>query len=210
MSCLGVGELTLKFSSFMAGLFGDSSLLLGGTKGLEISWVDCVYAVERCFSFIYGVAYLIGMVSFGITRLICASFGITRLVRVWRGADRRGARRMREGHMDASGFLYASANYYVVTSAYSWYQSLSFSFCRLTYDRFRDLIMQMQEQQQPAPPAHAPTSVVPQVLPNQLSAEAKHLRDFRKYNPMTFDGSLEDSTEAQMWLSSLETIFRYI
>ncbi|TYK14867.1 gag/pol protein [Cucumis melo var. makuwa] len=71
-------------------------------------------------SFIYGAAYLIGTVSFGITRLICASFGITRLicasfeitglVRVWRGADRRGARRMREGHMDASGFLYASAD----------------------------------------------------------------------------------------------------
>ncbi|KAA0067900.1 gag protease polyprotein [Cucumis melo var. makuwa] len=43
-------------------------------------------------------------------------------VRVQRGADRRGARRMREGHMDASGFLYASAD------------SLSFRFCRLTYD----------------------------------------------------------------------------
>ncbi|KAA0048434.1 ty3-gypsy retrotransposon protein [Cucumis melo var. makuwa] len=31
-------------------------------------------------------------------------------VRVQRGADRRGARRMREDHMDASGFLYASAD----------------------------------------------------------------------------------------------------
>ncbi|KAA0054652.1 protein Ycf2-like [Cucumis melo var. makuwa] len=31
-------------------------------------------------------------------------------VRVWRGADRRGARRIREGRMDASGFLYASAD----------------------------------------------------------------------------------------------------
>ncbi|TYK11960.1 ty3-gypsy retrotransposon protein [Cucumis melo var. makuwa] len=161
-------------------------------------------------SFIYGVAYLIGTVSFGITRLIYASFGITRLVRVWRGADRPGARRMREDHIDTSGFLYAFADYYVVTSAYSWYQNLSFSFCRLTYDRFRDLIMQMREQQHPAPPAPAPTLVMPQVVPNQLSAEAKHLRDFRKYNPTTFDGSLEDSTEAQMWLSSLETIFRYI
>ncbi|KAA0056695.1 hypothetical protein E6C27_scaffold73G00230 [Cucumis melo var. makuwa] len=69
-----------------------------------------------------GITRLIG-VSFGITRLIRASFGITRLmcafyettrllcrVRVQRGADRRGARRMREGHMDASGFLYASAD----------------------------------------------------------------------------------------------------
>ncbi|KAA0046104.1 gag protease polyprotein [Cucumis melo var. makuwa] len=48
------------------------------------------------------------------------------------------------------------------------------------------------------------------VVSDQLSAEAKHLRDFRKYNPTTFDGSLEDPTRAQMWLSSLETIFRYM
>ncbi|KAA0063101.1 gag protease polyprotein [Cucumis melo var. makuwa] len=68
--------------------------------------------------------------------------------------------------------------------------------------RFRDLIMQMreQQQQQPAPPAPAPAPVpvVPQVVPDQLSAEAKHLRDFRKYNPTTFDGSLEDPTRAQL------------
>ncbi|KAA0038877.1 hypothetical protein E6C27_scaffold1170G00360 [Cucumis melo var. makuwa] len=56
--------------------------------------------------------------SFGSTRLICASFGSTRLicafhgttrllcrVGVQRGADRREAGRMREGHMDASDFL---------------------------------------------------------------------------------------------------------
>ncbi|TYK25732.1 gag protease polyprotein [Cucumis melo var. makuwa] len=54
--------------------------------------------------------------------------------------------------------------------------------------RFRDLIMQMREQQQPAPPAPGPVPIVPQVVPDQLSAEAKHLRDFRKYNPTTFDG----------------------
>ncbi|KAA0065937.1 ty3-gypsy retrotransposon protein [Cucumis melo var. makuwa] len=184
----GIKELTFKFSGSAAGLFGDSFPFLG----------------------------------------------------VQRGADRGGARRMREGHMDASGFLYASAD------------SLSFRFCRLTYDvspcfcvlmaktilatrqpvaqathpaapvthadlaameqRFRDLIMQMreQQQQQPAPPAPAPVLVVPQVVPDQLSAEAKHLKDFRKYNPMTFDGSLEDPTRAQLWLSSLETIFRYM
>ncbi|TYJ95918.1 gag protease polyprotein [Cucumis melo var. makuwa] len=200
---------------------------------------------------------------------MCAFYGTTR-VRVQRGAYRREARRMREGHMDASGFLYAFAD------------SLSFRFCRLTYDvslcfvslwlkrslplvrempprrgarrggrggrgrgagrvqpevqpvaqatdpvapvthvdlaameqRFRDLIMQMREQQQPAPPAPAPAPasvpVVPQVVPNQLSAEAKHLRDFRKYNSTTFNGSLEDPTRAQLWLSSLETIFRYM
>ncbi|KAA0048100.1 putative 22 kDa kafirin cluster [Cucumis melo var. makuwa] len=76
--------------------------------------------------------------------------------------------------------------------------------------RFRELIMQMQEQQQPAPPAPALAPVVPQGVPNQLSAEAKHLRIFRKCNPTTFDGSLEDPTKVQMWLSSLETIFRYM
>ncbi|KAA0033512.1 hypothetical protein E6C27_scaffold261G00550 [Cucumis melo var. makuwa] len=67
--------------------------------------------------------------SFGSTRLICASFGSTRLIRAFygitrllcrvkaqRGADRREAGRMREGHMDA------------------WYQSLSFRFCRLAYN----------------------------------------------------------------------------
>ncbi|TYK11167.1 hypothetical protein E5676_scaffold66G00810 [Cucumis melo var. makuwa] len=51
----------------------------------------------------FGITRLI-CASFEITRLICASFGITRLigVRVQRGADRREAGRMREGHMDAS------------------------------------------------------------------------------------------------------------
>ncbi|KAA0036626.1 DNA-directed RNA polymerase I subunit RPA1-like [Cucumis melo var. makuwa] len=51
--------------------------------------------------------------SFGSTRLICASFGSTRLVGVQRGADRREAGRVREGHMDASGFLFAFAMYFV-------------------------------------------------------------------------------------------------
>ncbi|KAA0037146.1 gag-protease polyprotein [Cucumis melo var. makuwa] len=45
---------------------------------------------------------------------------------------------------------------------------------------------------------------------DRLSAEAKHLRDFRKYNPMTFDRSIDDPTKAQMWLTSIETIFRYM
>ncbi|KAA0035817.1 gag protease polyprotein [Cucumis melo var. makuwa] len=76
--------------------------------------------------------------------------------------------------------------------------------------RFRDLIMQMREQQQPALLAPTLALVVPQVVPDQLSAEVKHLRDFRKYYLTTFDGSLEDPTKAQMWLSSLETIFRYM
>ncbi|KAA0047741.1 hypothetical protein E6C27_scaffold115G002630 [Cucumis melo var. makuwa] len=63
--------------------------------------------------------------SYGSTRLICAFYGTTRLlcrvspnrkltvVRAQRGADRREAGRTREGHMDASGFLIASAMYFV-------------------------------------------------------------------------------------------------
>ncbi|XP_050937503.1 uncharacterized protein LOC127148222 isoform X1 [Cucumis melo] len=57
-----------------------------------------------------------------------------------------------------------------------------------------------------APPA--PEEAQP--VPVQLSAEAKHLRDFRKYNPKTFDGSMDNPTKAQMWLTSIETIFRYM
>ena len=50
-------------------------------------------------------------------------------------------------------------------------------------------------------PAPAQTPVEPQIVPNQLPVEAKHLSDFRKYNPKTFDGSLEDPTKARCgWL----------
>ena len=47
-------------------------------------------------------------------------------------------------------------------------------------------------------------------MPDQSSVEAKHLRDFRKYNPKTFDGSMDNPTKAQMWLTSIEIIFRYM
>ncbi|KAA0056294.1 hypothetical protein E5676_scaffold108G00080 [Cucumis melo var. makuwa] len=53
--------------------------------------------------------------SSGSTRLICAFYGTTRLlsrVRAQLGADRREAGRTREGYMDASGFLIASAMYF--------------------------------------------------------------------------------------------------
>ncbi|XP_038904310.1 uncharacterized protein LOC120090664 [Benincasa hispida] len=43
-----------------------------------------------------------------------------------------------------------------------------------------------------------------------LSLEAKHLRDFRKFYPRSFDGSLGDPTKAEMWLSSIETIFYFM
>ncbi|KAA0059774.1 hypothetical protein E5676_scaffold896G00300 [Cucumis melo var. makuwa] len=64
------------------------------------------FEITRLICASFGITRLI-CASFGITRLICASDGITRLidVRVWRGVDRRGARRMREGHMDASSFF---------------------------------------------------------------------------------------------------------
>ncbi|KAA0037289.1 ty3-gypsy retrotransposon protein [Cucumis melo var. makuwa] len=55
-----------------------------------------------------------------------------------------------------------------------------------------------------------PASVEAQPAPVQLTTEAKHLRDFRKYNPKTFDGSMDNPTKAQMWLTSIATIFRYM
>ena len=55
-----------------------------------------------------------------------------------------------------------------------------------------------------------PTHVEAQSAPVQLSAEAKHLRDFRKYNPKTFDGSMNNPTKIEMWLTSIETIFWYM
>ncbi|KAA0046204.1 gag-protease polyprotein [Cucumis melo var. makuwa] len=55
-----------------------------------------------------------------------------------------------------------------------------------------------------------PAPVEAQPAPVQLSAEAKHLRDFRKYNPKTLDRSMDNPTKAQMWLRSVETIFRYM
>ncbi|KAA0057158.1 ty3-gypsy retrotransposon protein [Cucumis melo var. makuwa] len=62
-------------------------------------------------------------------------------------------------------------------------------------------------QAQTIPPL-APVGAQPALV--QLLAEAKHLRDIRKYNPKTFDGSMDNPTKAQMWLTSIETIFRYM
>lgn len=39
---------------------------------------------------------------------------------------------------------------------------------------------------------------------------SKTSRDFRKYTPRTFNGSLENPTKAKLWLSSIETIFKYM
>ncbi|KAA0047632.1 gag-protease polyprotein [Cucumis melo var. makuwa] len=73
----------------------------------------------------------------------------------------------------------------------------------------RDALAQFHATQQ-TPIVPPPVPVESQVVPNQLSAEAKHLRDFKKYNPKTFDGSMDNPTKAQMWLTSIETIFRYM
>ncbi|KAA0051440.1 ty3-gypsy retrotransposon protein [Cucumis melo var. makuwa] len=86
--------------------------------------------------------------------------------------------------------------------------------------RYQDMLLTalapfLAAQQNQAAPVQAQTVVPPapveaQPVPVQLSAEAKHLRDFRKYNPKTFDGSMDNPTKAQMWLTSIETIFRYM
>ncbi|TYK31586.1 hypothetical protein E5676_scaffold172G00850 [Cucumis melo var. makuwa] len=93
-------------------------------------WIGVSFGITRLIRTSFGITRLI-CASFGITRLICVSlgitsrigvsFGITRLIRTSFGitglmckgtarADRREAGRMREGHIDASGFLYASAD----------------------------------------------------------------------------------------------------
>ncbi|KAA0061190.1 gag protease polyprotein [Cucumis melo var. makuwa] len=258
--CSCIGGLRCELELQICASFGITRLICAS---FGITRLICAsFEITRLIGVSFGITRLI-RVSFGITRLIRASFGIIRLirVRVQRGADRRGARRMREGHMDASGFLYASADVFILTYDVSlcfvslWLKRslplvremqlrrgarrggrggrgreagrvqpevqpvtqatdpaapVTHADLAAMEQKFRDLIMQMREQQQPAPPAPSPNPVVPQVVLDQLSAEAKHLRDFRKYNPTTFDGSLEDPTRAQLWLSSLETIFRYM
>ncbi|TYK18639.1 hypothetical protein E5676_scaffold119G001810 [Cucumis melo var. makuwa] len=93
----------------------DWNCMLMDFTNLKCTLLDASYGITGLTRASFGITRLI-CASFGITRLICASFGITRLigvsfgVRVQRGADRREAGRMREGHMDASGFLYASAD----------------------------------------------------------------------------------------------------
>ena len=70
------------------------------------------------------------------------------------------------------------------------------------------LVLFHATQQTPVAPSQA--SVEAQPVPDQLSAEAIHLGDFRKYNPKTFDGFMDNPTKAKMWLTSIETIFRYM
>ncbi|KAA0036551.1 gag protease polyprotein [Cucumis melo var. makuwa] len=86
--------------------------------------------------------------------------------------------------------------------------------------RYQDMLQAalapfLAAQQNQAAPVQAQTVIPPapvkaRPVPVQLSVEAKHLRDFRKYNPKTFDGSMDNPTKAQMWLTSIETIFCYM
>ncbi|KAA0051238.1 gag-protease polyprotein [Cucumis melo var. makuwa] len=181
--------------------FGITRLICAS---FEITRLICAsFRITRLICVSFGIKRMI-CTFFGITRLICASDGITRLidVRVWKGTDRRGASRMREGHMDVFSFFMLPLTEMSPRRG-------ARRGGRGGRGRGAGRVQpEMREQQQPAPPASAPTPVVPQVALDQLSAEAKHLRDLTKYNPTTFDGSLEDPTKTQMWLSSLETIFR--
>ena len=73
-------------------------------------------------------------------------------------------------------------------------------------DMLRDALVPFHAAQQ-TPTAPHPALAESQIVLDHLSAEAKHLRDFRKYNPKTFDESMDNPTKAQMWLTSIETIF---
>ncbi|TYK01663.1 gag protease polyprotein [Cucumis melo var. makuwa] len=210
---------------------------LTGTVSFGIPRLICVsFGITRLICASFGITRLI-CASFGITRLICASFGIIRLICASFGITRlmcKGMARGRPAKGKKDAWSHVCRDLSLVRKVGSlqlgWPRRLrkGSRTCQPEVQpvaqatdptapathanlaaielRFKDLIMQMREQQQPVPPAPAP--VVPQVVPDQLSAEAKHLGDFRKYNPTTFDRPLEDFTKAQMWLSSLETIFR--
>ncbi|KAL4011250.1 hypothetical protein IC575_028302 [Cucumis melo] len=76
-------------------------------------------------------------------------------------------------------------------------------------DMLKDDLTSFHAAQQ-TPTIPHPASVESQIVPDRLFVEAKHMRDFRKYNRKTFDGSMDNPTKAQMWLTSIETIFRYM
>ncbi|KAA0032206.1 CACTA en-spm transposon protein [Cucumis melo var. makuwa] len=114
LMCASFGSTRLMCASFgstrlMCASFGSTRLMCASFGSTRLMCVSFGSTRLICASF--GSTRLI-CASFGSTRLICAFYGTTRLlctVRAQRGADRREAGRMREGHMDASGFLIASA-----------------------------------------------------------------------------------------------------
>ncbi|KAA0062125.1 pol protein [Cucumis melo var. makuwa] len=110
-----VGEGRLICASFgstrlMCASFGSTRLMCASFGSTRL--IGASFGSTRLMCASFGSTRLI-CASFGSTRLTCAFYGTTRLlcrVRAQRGADRREAGRMREGHMDASGFLIASAD----------------------------------------------------------------------------------------------------
>ncbi|KAA0062602.1 NAC-alpha domain-containing protein 1 [Cucumis melo var. makuwa] len=125
--CVSFGSTRLIRASF------GSTRLIGASFG-STRLMCASFGSTRLICASFGSTRLIGAssgstrlicASFGSTGLICAFYGTTRLlcrappnrkltvVRAQRGADRREAGRTREGHMDASGFLIASAMYFV-------------------------------------------------------------------------------------------------
>ncbi|KAA0046191.1 DNA-directed RNA polymerase I subunit RPA1-like [Cucumis melo var. makuwa] len=102
--CASFGSTRLICASF-----GSTRLICASFGSTRLRCASFESTRLTCASF--GSTRLI-CASFRSTRLICAFYGTTRLlcrVGAQRGADRREAGRMREGHMDASGFLIASA-----------------------------------------------------------------------------------------------------
>ncbi|KAA0061929.1 hypothetical protein E5676_scaffold250G00680 [Cucumis melo var. makuwa] len=110
----------LDFSS-IKGFNEVRGVVLSGCSGATYSVGTVSYGITpRCVSFgstrlICGSDGTTRVIykSDGTTRLICVSLGVTRLL-CWRGKvmyeeDRRGARRMREGHRRMSSLI-ASAN----------------------------------------------------------------------------------------------------
>ncbi|KAA0033233.1 NAC-alpha domain-containing protein 1 [Cucumis melo var. makuwa] len=116
--CASFGSTRLMCASFgstrlIRASFGSTRLIRASFGSTRLMCASFGSTRLICASF--GSTGLI-CASFGSTRLICAFYGTTRLlcrVRAQRGADRREAGRTREGHMDASGFLIASAMYFV-------------------------------------------------------------------------------------------------
>ncbi|XP_038889305.1 uncharacterized protein LOC120079215 [Benincasa hispida] len=69
---------------------------------------------------------------------------------------------------------------------------------------------QTEAQEEPVPPEQLQQTRLQNRDMQGLPLEAKHLRDFRKFDPCSFDGSLGDPTKSKMWLSSIETIFCFM
>ncbi|KAA0062239.1 ty3-gypsy retrotransposon protein [Cucumis melo var. makuwa] len=99
----GVRELTIESLGFTTGLIGDNSPLLGWIRlDADLNEILATSQTDMCI-----------LRDHETDMCILQDHEIA-MCKVWRGADRRGARRMREGHIDASGSLYASADHNIL------------------------------------------------------------------------------------------------